>query len=228
MSEMLSAAVEIAQTHPEPSEAPSVPDARKRKNAKKSVANSNLKEIKMEKATKIECHITKYPTAILMQNMEGFVVNLEERQMQLNSRSLGCTGKDATIEKLKPDHVYNAASPELPELKEKMFEAEYSESLQPANKTPYDDLSFMEKSKCWSTQFSCRVRVTDDTRLERLLKKLNRSLFARSNYQSIVDSQFLARTSLELYTGTKCSIPDPGCLRKTCFAPLGANPWRCR
>ncbi len=68
--------------------------------------------------------------------------------MHLNSRSLGCTRKDATIEKLKPDHVYNAASPEMPELKEKKFEAEYSESLQPANKTPYDDLSFMDKSKC--------------------------------------------------------------------------------
>ena len=67
MSEMLSAAVEIAQTHPEPSEAPSVPDARKRKPTKKTVASSNLKDIKMEKATKIECHITKYPTAILMQ-----------------------------------------------------------------------------------------------------------------------------------------------------------------
>ncbi len=93
--------------------------------------------------------------------------------MHLNSRSLGCTRKDATIEKLKPDHVYNAASAEMPELKEKKFEAEYSESLQPANQTPYDDLSFMDKSKCWNTQFSCRVRVTDGISLERLLKKLD-------------------------------------------------------
>ncbi len=67
---MLSAAVEISQTHPEPSEAPSVSDARKKKPAKKSVAGPNLKEVRMDKATKIECHITKYPTAILMQNME--------------------------------------------------------------------------------------------------------------------------------------------------------------
>ena len=80
----------------------------------------------------------------------------------------------------------NSASPEIPELKEQKFEAEHSESPQPANKTPYDDLTFMEKLS-----------------LERLLKKLDRSLFARSDYQSIVDSQFLARSSLELYSGTK-------------------------
>ncbi len=199
LSEILSAAVEIAQTHPEPSEAPSVPDARKRKPTKKTVASSNLKEVKMETATKIECHITKDPTAILMQNREGFFVNLEERQMHLNSRSLGCTRKDPTVEMLKLDHVYNAGSPEMPELNEKKFEAEYCESLQPANKTPYDDLSFMEKSKCWSTQFSCRVRVTDGI----LLKKLDRNLFARCDYLSVVDSQFLATTSLDLYSGTK-------------------------
>ena len=71
MAEMLNAAVEMAQTHPEPSEAPSVSDAKKKKPVKKSVAGLSLKEVKMEKTTKIECHITKYPTAILMQNMEG-------------------------------------------------------------------------------------------------------------------------------------------------------------
>ncbi len=91
----------------------------------------------------------------------------------------------------------------MPELEEKKFEAEYSETLQPANKTPYDDLSFMDKSNCCSTQFSCRVRVTDGISLERLVKKLDGCLFARSDYQSVVDSQFLARSSLELYSGTK-------------------------
>ncbi len=146
----------IAQAHSEPTEAPSAPDTRKKKQTKKAVASCSLKEVKMDKATKIECHITKYPTAIRMQNMEGFAVNLEERQLHLDSRSLGCTRKDATVEKLKPDHVYNAASPEMPELKENRFEAEYSESVQPANRTPHDDLPFMEKSKCWSTQFESR------------------------------------------------------------------------
>ncbi len=45
--------------------------------------------------------------------------------------------------------------------------------------------------------------MTDGISLERLLKNLDRSLFARSDYQSIVDSQFLAGTSLDLYSGTK-------------------------
>ena len=83
----------------------------------------------------------------------------------------------------------------------KKFEVEYSESIQPENKTQFDELCFMEKSKCWSTQFSCHIRVTDGISVERLLKKLDKSRFTRSDYQTVVDSQFLARSTLELYSG---------------------------
>ncbi len=190
ISQMLTAAAEIAQAQPEPSEAPSTSDARRRKPTKKAAVSSSLTEVKMEK-TKIECHITKYPTAIRM------------RKLHLDSRSLGCNRKDATVEKLKPSHVYNAASPEMPEPKEKRFESEYSETMQPDNKTPFEDLPFMEKSKCWSTQFSCRIRVTDGISLERLLKKLDRSQFTRSDYQTVVDPRVLAKGTLDLYSGTK-------------------------
>ena len=197
VSEMLSAAAEIVQAHPAPSEAPSVPETRKRKPPKKTIVTSNLKELKMEEAAKIEWHITKYPTAIIIQNMEGLTVNLEERQLHLNSHSLGCTRKDAKMEKMNLIHMYNAASPEMPEPKEKKFEAEYIESIQPENKTSFDELSFMEKSKCWSSQFSCQIRITDGISLERLLKKLAKIRLTRSDYQTVVDSQFLAST-LEL------------------------------
>ncbi len=44
MAEMLNAAVEMAQTHPEPSEVPSVSDAKKRKPVKKSAAGPSSKE----------------------------------------------------------------------------------------------------------------------------------------------------------------------------------------
>ncbi len=91
----------------------------------------------------------------------------------------------------------------MPEQKEKRFETEYSESMQPDIKTRFDDLPFMEKSKCWSTQFSCQIRVTDGISLERLLKKLDRSQFTRSDYQTVVDSRLLAKGTLGLYSGTK-------------------------
>ncbi len=49
--------------------------------------------------------------------------------------------------------------------------------------------------------------MTDGISLKRLLKKLDGCLFARSDYQSVVDSQFLSllclSSSLELYSGTK-------------------------
>ena len=77
-------------------------------------------------ASKLECPITKYPAAIRMQNMEGLLVNLNERQMHLNSRSLACQRNTAVVNEFKPVHVYNAASPEMPETKEKKFEPEYS------------------------------------------------------------------------------------------------------
>ncbi len=74
MSQMLAAAAEIAQNYPEDSEAPSTPETRSRKPPKK-VTSSNVKEVKMEEASKTES--LKYPTAIRMQNKEGFAVNLE-------------------------------------------------------------------------------------------------------------------------------------------------------
>ncbi len=88
------------------------------------------KKLKMIQASKIECPITKYPTAIRMQNVEGFLVNLEERNIHLGSWVNACKVKSPTTDDFKPEHVYNAAAPEMPDPKEKKFEAEYSESAQ--------------------------------------------------------------------------------------------------
>ncbi len=60
---------------------------------------------------------------------------------------MGYTRRVAVIEKRRPDRVYNAASSERPEPKMKRCEAEYSESLQPENKRPIQELAFMDKSK---------------------------------------------------------------------------------
>ncbi len=94
--------------------------------------------------------------------------------------------------------MYNAASPEMPEPKEKKFEPEYSESAQPTHQTAFEDLPFEQKSKCCEV-FSCKVKVTDGTSVERLLKKLDRNQFTRKDYQSIVDARFLTNSAMHLY-----------------------------
>ena len=133
VSKMLTAAAELAQRPQEPSECTSATETRKKRIPKRTVSEAIPKEVGMEKATKIECHLTKYAVAIRMQNMECFSVNLEERKLHFDRLSIACTRKEATVEKLKPVHVYNAASPEMPEPKEKRFEAEYSEAPQQDN-----------------------------------------------------------------------------------------------
>ncbi len=45
--------------------------------------------------------------------------------------------------------------------------------------------------------------MTDGTSVERLLKKLDENQFTHRHYQSIVDSRFLARSILELYSELK-------------------------
>ena len=69
--------------------------------------------------------------------------------------------------------------------------------------TPFDELTFSEKSKCWSTSFSYHVRVTNGASVERLLKKLDRSQVTHRDNQSVVDSRFLGRTATELYLKVK-------------------------
>ncbi len=115
-----------------------------------------------------------------MQNVEGFLVNIEERNIHLGSRSNACRVKSPTTDNFKPEHVYNAAAPEMPDPKEKKFEAEYSESAQEASKTNFEEMNFMEKSKHWSTAFSCRVRITGPRGLDRLVKLLDREVFTHN------------------------------------------------
>ncbi len=153
----------------------------------------------MIEASKIECPITKYPTAIRMQNIEGFLVNLEERNLHLGSRSNACRAKKPTTDNFKPEHVDNAAAPEMPDPKEKKFEAEYSESAQEASQTNFEEMSFMEKTKHWSTTFSCRVRITGPRNLDRLVKLLDRGVFTNNEYQCIIDQRFVTNTRTEVY-----------------------------
>ncbi len=134
-----------------------------------------------------------------MQNVERFLVNFSERQIHLDIRALACRRGTAKSDEFKPVHVYNAASPEMPEPKERKFEAEYSESAQPTHQTAFEDPPFSRKSKCWLISFSCKVKVTDSVSVERLSKKLDKSRFTRKDHQSIVEARFLTKWALHLY-----------------------------
>ena len=118
-----------------------------------------LKRLKKQEAFKFDFSIVKYPAAILIQNVECFRVNTSEREIHLGSRSMSCKRQNYTAETFRPEHVYNLVSSEMPEPKEKRFEVEYSESFQEINVTPFDDLPFSEKSKCWNTAYSIRLNV---------------------------------------------------------------------
>ena len=104
-----------------------------------------LKRLKKQEVLKVDCPIVKYPAVIMMQNVESFLVNTSEREIHMVSRSVACTRRNYTAESFRPEHVYNLASPEMPEPKEKRFEGVYSESFQEVNVTPFEDLLFSEK-----------------------------------------------------------------------------------
>ena len=134
-----------------------------------------------------------------MQNVESFLVNVEERKLHLGSRSNACKVKNPTVDNYKPEHVCNVSAPEMPDPKEKKFETEYSESAQEANKTSFEEMSFVEKSKSWNTALSCRVRITGLRSLDRLVKLLDREAFANHEEQCIIDKRFDTKTPTELY-----------------------------
>ncbi len=116
--------MQIAQANPQGTSSVTVSETRKRKSPKKPLEDAVSKRLKLMEASKLECPITKYPAAIRMQNMEGFLVNLSERQIPLESRAFACRRNAAGANDFKPVHVYNAASPEMPEPKERKFEPE--------------------------------------------------------------------------------------------------------
>ncbi len=206
---MLSAAMKIAQADPQGTSSVTVSETRKRKSPKKSSESAVSKRLNLVEASRLECPITKYPAAIRMQIMAGFLVNLSERQVHLDGRALACRRSTARASNFKPVHVYSAASPEMPEPKEKKFEPDYSESAQPTleshhdlqvpHQNAFEDLPFDQKSKCWSTSFSYKVQVTDGTSLERQLKKLDRNQFTGKDYQSIADGRFLTNSAMNIY-----------------------------
>ena len=126
-------------------------------------------------------------------------MNTSEREIHLGSSSKACKRQDYTAEAFRPEHVYNLASPEMTEPKEKRFKAEYSESFLEVNVTPFEDLPFGEKSKCWNAAYSCRVRITDKRSLGRLAKKLDNWEFCCRDYQSITDLRFSSTTPTQFF-----------------------------
>ncbi len=131
---LMSVAVQIAEKNPSATSFIDGADKRKRKSPKKVSSETVSKRLKLIEASKIECPIIKYPTAIRMQNVEGFLLNLEERNLHLGSRSNACIVKSFTVKNFKQEHAYNAASSEMLDPKEKRFETENSESAQEAKK----------------------------------------------------------------------------------------------
>ncbi len=176
------------------------PEPKKKKVPTKPAESSVLRRLKKQEAARIDCPIAvKYPAVILIQNVESFLVNTSEREIHLGSRIGACKKQNSSVESYQPEHVYNLASPEMPEPKEKRFEVEYSESFQEVNVTAFEDLPFSEKSKCWNTAFSCRVKITDKRSLNRLMKKLDNWELCCSDYQSVTDMRFSKTAPTQLY-----------------------------
>ncbi len=216
IASLLTVAAQIAEEHPSATSSVDDADRIKIKSLKKVSTEVVPKKLKPLEASRIKCPITKYPTAIRMQKVEGFLVNLEERKKHLGSRSNACKTKTLCVDNFKPEHVYNAAFPEMPKPKEKRFEAEYSESAQKANKTSFDDMSFVEKSKSWNTAFSCRVRITGLRGLDRLVKLLDRAVFTYNEYQCIFDQRFVTIGMSHLFTNSRSSMFAPRELKSSC------------
>ena len=90
------------------------PETKKKKSPVKPVESSVLKRLQKQEALQIDCPIVKYPAAILIQNVENFLVKTSEREIHLGSRSMVCKRPNYTAETFRPVHVYNLASPEMP------------------------------------------------------------------------------------------------------------------
>ena len=176
--------------------APSEP--KKKKSPAKVVQSPALMRLKKQEALGIDCPITKYPTAVRMQTIESFLLDTEEREIQLASRSIACKRKEIRLENFLPEHVYNLASPEMPEPKEKRFEPEYSESFQDPNVRAFEDMPFCDKSKCWNTAYSCRVRLYDLRSVERLIGRLDKCSFCPDRYGEVIDQRFSEVTPTQL------------------------------
>ncbi len=61
---------------------------------------------------------------------------------------MACKRPNYTAETFKPEHVYNLASPEMPEPKEKGFEGDFGEGFPGIIVTPFEDMVFDQKSNC--------------------------------------------------------------------------------
>ncbi len=148
------------------------------------------------KAVEIDCPIVKWPAALLMQNVEGFLVNTGQRELWLGSRR-NAAGKELTADLYKPDRNYNTASPVMPTPKERKKLKEYRESEIPSVK--FDDLELREKSRCWSTSQACSVKIVDKEGMKALVRKLNVDRFCETDFQVVIDSRLAAMTATVLY-----------------------------
>ncbi len=146
-------------------------------------------------AQEIDCPNVKWPAALPMQNVEGFLVKTGQRELWLGSRR-NAAGKELTADLYTPD-CYNTASPDMLTPKERKRLKDMRESEIPSVK--FDDLGFREKSRCWSTSQACSVKIVDKDGMKTLPSKLNLDKFCKSDYKIVIDSRLAAMTSVTLY-----------------------------
>ncbi len=70
------------------------PEPKKKKSPVKPIEFSVLRRLKRQEALKIDCPITKYTAAILIQNGESFLVITSDREIHLGRRSKACKRQD--------------------------------------------------------------------------------------------------------------------------------------
>ena len=119
----------VVESVPGPS-APAPPERSARISPKKAqqaaivAARPPPTEIKVEE---IDCPMMKWPAALLMQNVEEFLVNTAQREMWLASRRKAAA-KELKVDNYKPERSYNSVTPVMPTPKERKRLKEFRES----------------------------------------------------------------------------------------------------